>query len=237
MAISSAPLNNDGIDTQTALQRKGTIQPLSNVASKTEVSYVTHISAAGQALLALDTFQDFSNKIQNDRAFRTPRYLQNIAESVVNSLNTLRTWLTAAAGARNRYAANSAKTLEVIDRAVTSSDANLSALKRVGIERQSDGNFVLNPAVVAKAYSENADDAFSAIIGFTSKVSRVPETPLSLSQKQGNEVQQVQEPESDTDNKVTIDIALQQRLAAAFADAGAFTARKAVYLYQTVDSI
>ncbi len=238
MAISSAPLNSDSIDTQTALQRKGSVQSLSGAASKTEGSYVTHISAAGQAMLALDNFQSFSEKIQSPSAFRTPRYLQNMAEGVVSSLNTLRSWLSAAASVKSRYAASSAKTLEAIDKAVTGNEASLAALKKVGVERQSDGTFAVNPAQIVKAYTENADGAFSAIVGFATTVSKAPDVQPLAQRRQEEEVRaQTAQPGDAGDNTVTIDFALQQRLAAALAEAGAFSSRKAVYLYQTVDAI
>lgn len=238
MAISSAPLNSDSIDAQTALQRRGSVQSLSGAASKTEGSYVTHISAAGQAMLALDNFQSLAEKIQNPSAFRTPRYLQNVAEGVVNSLNTLRNWLSAAASIKSRYAASSAKTLEAIDKVVTGNESSLAALKKVGVERQSDGTFAVNPALVAKAYTENADGAFSAIAGFASTVSQAPDVQPLVQRRQQEEIRaQAVQPDTNGDNTVTIDFALQQRLAAALAEAGAFSSRKAVYLYQAVDAI
>lgn len=236
MAISSAPLNSDSIDAQSALQRKGAVKPLSGVPGKNEGSYVTHISPAGQAMLALDNFQTLAEKIQNPNTFRTPRYLQNMAEGVVNSLNTLRSWLTTAATVKSRYAASSAKTLEAIDKATTGNDAGLAALRKLGVERQGDGNFAFNPNQLAKAYSENADNAFATIAGFATTVSKAP-TLQPLEQRRQEEEVRAQRAQPEGSGSVTIDFALQQRLAAALAEAGAFSSRKAVYLYQTVDSI
>lgn len=234
MAISSAPLNSDSIDTQTALQRKGSVQSLSGTASKTEGSYVTHISPAGQAMLALDNFQTYAEKIQTSSSFRSPRYLQGMVEGVVNSLNTMRSWLAAAASVKSRYAASSAKTLEAIDKASTSNEASLAALKKLGVERQKDGNFVVNPNQLAKAYGENADDAFAAVVGFASMVSKAPDVqPLA----QRRQEEDIRAQSSQPEGAVTIDFALQQRLAQALAEAGAYSSRKAVYLYQAVEAI
>lgn len=236
MAISSTPLNSDSIDTQTALQRKGGVQPLSGAASKAEGSYVTHISAAGQAMLALDNFQTYAEKIQTPSSFRTPRYLQNMVEGVVESLNTLRSWLSAAATIKSRYTANSAKTLQAIDKAVTSNDASLTALKKLGVERKADGNLVVNPAQLVKAYGDNPDGAFAAVVGFAASVSKAPDVQ-PLMQRREEEAARVQSAQQAENSTVTIDFALQQRLAAALAEAGDFSARKAVYLYQAVESI
>jgi hypothetical protein len=237
MAISSAPLNSDSIDTQTALQRKGSVQSLAGAASKTEGSYVTHISAAGQAMLALDNFQTYAEKIQTTSSFRTPRYLQNMVEGVVESLNTLRGWLSAAASVKSRYTASSAKTLEAIDKAVTSNEANLAALKRLGVERKADGSFAVNPAQVVKAYGDNPENAFATVVGFAASVSKAPDVqPLTQRREEENARAQSAQAQSE-DATVTIDFALQQRLAAALAEAGTFSSRKAVYLYQTVESI
>lgn len=237
MAISSTPLNSDSIDTQTALQRKGGVQPLSGAASKTEGSYVTHISAAGQAMLALDNFQTYAEKIQNPSSFRTPRYLQSMVEGVVDSLNTLRSWLSAAASIKSRYTASSAKTLQAIDKAVTSNDASLTALKKLGVERKADGNFVVSPAQVVKAYGDNPDGAFAAVVGFAASVSKAPDVQPLMQRREEEVAARVQSAQQVEGSTVTLDFALQQRLAAALAEAGDFSARKAVYLYQTVESI
>jgi hypothetical protein len=114
----------------------------------------------------------------------------------------------------------------------------LAALKKVGVERQSDGTFAVNPAQVVKAYTENADGAFSAIVGFATTVSKAPDVQPLAQRRQEEEIRaQTAQPGDAGDNTVTIDFALQQRLAAALAEAGAFSSRKAVYLYQTVDAI
>lgn len=237
MAISSAPLNTDGIsdsiDAQSALQRKGPVQGIAGRQAKTEGSYVTHISAAGQAMLALDNFQANAEKISSSPAFKTPRYLITVVQGVVSSLNTMMDWLSAAANVKSRYSAASAKTLEAVNKAVNSNEGALAALKKIGVEKQKDGHFAFNPTQIAKAYSEGPDNAFSAITGFATSVSRAPGVqPLKA------ETPQVQAQEvGESDGRVTMDLALQQRLAQALAEAAAYTSRKAVSLYQTVESI
>lgn len=233
MAISSAPLNSDSIDAQSALQRKGSVRGVSEAGSKVEGSYVTHISAAGQAMLALDNFQTNAEKISNSTTFKTPRYLITVVQGVVSSLNTMMDWLSAAAGVKSRYSAASAKTLEAVQKAVNGNESALAALKGLGVEKQKDGHFAFNPVQIAKAYTENPDNAFAAITGFAVSVSHAPGVQPLKPEISPPQTQVVNE----EDGMVTLDLVLQQKLAQALADAGAFTSRKAVSLYQTVESI
>lgn len=231
MAISSAPLNSDSIDAQSALQRQGAVKGIATKPAREEGSYVTHISPAGQAMLALDNFQANAEKISNSTSFKTPRTLINVVQGVVSSLNTMMDWLSAAASVKSRYSAASAKTLEAVGKAVNSNEGALAALKKLGVEKQADGHFAFNPTQIAKAYSESPDNAFSTITGFATAVSRAPGVqPLKA------EIPQAQAP-NVVDGAVSIDQTLQQRLAQALAEAAAYTSRKAVSLYQTVDAI
>lgn len=233
MAISSAPLNSDSIDAQSALQRRGAVQGVAAKPAREEGSYVTHISAAGQAMLALDNFQANAEKISNSSSFKTPRYLITVVQGVVSSLNTMMDWLSAAASVKSRYSAASAKTLEAVGKAVNGNESALAALKKLGVEKQGDGHFAFNPTQIAKAYSESPDNAFATITSFATSVSRAPGVqPLKpeIPQTQAQTV-------NETDGMVSIDLALQQKLAQALAEAGAFTSRKAVSLYQTVEAI
>jgi len=246
MAISSTPVS-DGIDPQSALQRRTPVPGVRgarNVGPGGEVSYVSNISTTGLAMLALDNFQSSAATFKNSNAYRTVRYLQTIAQGVVTSLNSLRDVLSQASTLRNKYSAGLGQALAAINNAVSSASVNLSALQQVGVEKNADGRFSVNTNQVIKAFNEDGGvKAFSTITDFAYNVSTAAEPPEKLLGKQAAGPQSAGvtsgsgTDDEDTDTEV-INNDLQQRLRDAFATSvGGYTASKAVNLYSTVEAI
>lgn len=241
MAITSAPL--DSIDAQSALQRKG-VPPSAGVRgtqpAASDASFVSNISPAGQAMLALDNFQSSAETFKSSASYRTIRYLQVVVQGVVGSLNSLRNVLTAAATTRSRYSAAMGSILEAIDR--SAADGNLVALQQVGIQRNSNGSFSINQEQVIKAYNEDGANAFSTVVDFAYKVSKAPPVLLPSDNRRPQVVtasemndEFAQTPaEAAAAKENDKDAGMLQRIAAQLADVGDYTARKAVSIYRTV---
>jgi hypothetical protein len=241
MAITSAPL--DGIDAQSALQRKN-VPPSSGArgaqAGATDASFVSHISPAGQAMLALDKFQESAEIFKSSGTYRTVRYLQVMVQGVVGSLNALRNTLTTAATTRSRYSAAMGSILEAIDR--TAAGSKLDVLRKVGIERNTSGSFSINAEQVVKAFNEDSASAFSAVTDFAYNVSKAPPVVLASDNRRPQLVtatemnaEFAQTPaETAAAKESDRDVGMLQRIAAQLADVGDYTARKAVSIYRTV---
>jgi hypothetical protein len=240
MAITSAPL--DGIDAQSALQRKA-VPPAIGVrgaqAGASDASFVSHISPAGQAMLALDNFQSSAETFNNSGTYRTVRYLQVMVQGVVGSLNALRNVLTTAATVRSRYSAAMSTVLEAIDR--TAANVDMTALRKVGIERSNSGSFSVNSEQVVKAFNEDSVTAFSAVTDFAYKVSKAPPVVLPSDDRKPQLVtaREMNEefsspPTAVVGTEAANDTGMLQRLAAQLTEVGDFTARKAVNVYRTV---
>ncbi|HEY7987246.1 MAG TPA: hypothetical protein VIE17_10065 [Methylophilaceae bacterium] len=244
MAISSTPVS-DGIDAQSALQRRAPVPGVRgarNVGPGGEVSYVSNISTTGLAMLALDNFQSSAATFKNSNAYRTVRYLQVVAQGVVSSLNGLRDVLSQASALRNKYSAGLGQALSAINNALSGSSVNLSALQQMGVEKGSDGRFSVNTNQVIKAFNEDGAKAFSTITDFAYNVSTAAEPPEKLLGKQTvgpqNSGVTVGSGNEDDDDTAVINDDLQQRLRDAFAaSVGGYTASKAVNLYSTVEAI
>ncbi|HEY8085011.1 MAG TPA: hypothetical protein VIE69_05350 [Methylophilaceae bacterium] len=244
MAISSTPVS-DGIDPQSALQRKTPVpgtRGARNVGPAGEVSYVSNISTTGLAMLALDNFQTSAATFKNSNSYRTVRYLQVVAQGVVSSLNGLRDVLSQASSLRNKYSAGLGQALSAINNALSGTSVNLSALQQVGVEKSADGRFSVNTNQVIKAFNEDGAKAFSTITDFAYNVSTSAETPEKLLGKPGgittSQGSGATVGGSADDSTETINDDLQQRLRDAFAaSVGGYTANKAVNLYSTVEAI
>jgi hypothetical protein len=242
MAILSTPVS-DGIDPQSALQRKTPapgVRGARNVGPGGEVSYVSNISTTGQAMLALDNFQSSAAGFKNSSAYRTVRYLQVVAQSVVGSLNSLRDVLSQASTLRNKYSAGLSQALSAINNVLNGSSVDLSALQQVGVEKNADGRFSVNTNQVIKAFNDNGTNAFSTITDFAYNVSTAAESPEKMLGNQPAVVSQGSGTATidNADDTAVIDDDLQQRLRDAFAaSVGGYTANKAVNLYATVEAI
>ncbi|MFM9912313.1 MAG: hypothetical protein ACKVN9_02120 [Methylophilaceae bacterium] len=241
MAITSAPL--DSIDAQSALQRKS-VPPSAGVrgtqAATSDASFVSNISPAGQAMLALDKFQESAEVFKNSGSYRTVRYLQVMVQGVVGSLNALRNTLTTAATTRSRYSAAMGSILNAIDKSVGEGD--LTALRQVGIERNKNGGFAINQEQVVKAFNEDSVTAFSAVTDFAYKVSKAPpillpsdnRRPQIVTASEMNDEFAQTPAETAAAKESDRDVSMLQRIAAQLADVGDYTARKAVSIYRTV---
>jgi hypothetical protein len=242
MAISSTPLNSDGIDAQSALQRKTPIPGVRGARAGSgsgEVSYVSNISPSGFAMLALDNFKTSAEAFKNSGAYRTVRYLQVMAQSVVGSLNGLRDILSQASALRNKYSTGIKQALDSINGVLDSGAVNLSALAKVGVQKDADGRFSVNANQVVKAFNEDGANAFATISDFAYDVSKAPDPPEKILGQSTDTASSQEAASGDgTNDVVNVNVDLQQRLRDAFAAAiGSFTARKAVSLYETVESI
>lgn len=242
MAISSTPLNSDGIDAQSALQRKTPVPGVRGARAGIgggEVSYVSNISPSGFAMLALDNFKTSAETFKNSGGYRTVRYLQVIAQSVVGSLNGLRDILSQASALRNKYSSGIKQALDSINSVLDSNSVNLAALQKVGVQKNADGSFSVNTDQVVKAFNEDGANAFATITDFAYNVSKAPDPPEKiLGQSTDISSGQAIASGDGANNVENLNVDLQQRLRDAFAAAiGSFTARKAVSLYETVESI
>ncbi len=241
MAITSAPL--DGIDAQSALQRKS-VPPSTSArgaqAGVSDASFVSNISPAGQAMLALDNFQNSAETFKTTASYSTARYLQVVVQGVVGSLNALRNVLTTAATTRSRYSAAMGSILQAIDR--SAADGDLAALQQVGIQRNTNGNFSINQDQVVKAYNEDGAKAFSTVVDFAYKVSKAPPVALPSDNRRPQVVtasemndEFAQTPaETAAAKESDRDAGMLQRIAAQLVNVGDYTARKAVNIYRTV---
>jgi hypothetical protein len=240
MAITSAPL--DSIDAQSALQRKS-VPPSSGIrgaAVGSDASFISTISPAGHAMLALDNFQTSAETFNNSGTYRTVRYLQVMVQGVVGSLNALRNILTTATNTRSRYSAAMGSVLEAIDR--TAANGDLVALRKVGIERSANGSFSVNSEQVVKAFNEDSPTAFSTVTDFAYKVSKAPPAVSSSDDRRPQRVTASEmndefagvPAEAAVTQENASDAGMLQRLAAQLTEVGGYTARKAVSVYRTV---
>ena len=239
MAIASTPLNSDGIDPQSALQRRTPVPGVRGAraaGAAGESSYISNISATGFAMLALDNFQASAENLKNAGGFRTARYLQTVVQGVANSLNGLRDILEKASALRNRYSAGISQALSALNKTLNGDSIDLPSLQSIGVTKDDDGRFSVNTNQVTKAFGEDSSKAFSTIADFAYKVSKAPEPPEKIL---GKAVEPVPETSGNgADDTETINTNLQQRLREAFAAAtSGYTAIKAVNLYETVEAI
>ena len=242
MAISSAPLNSDSIDAQSALQRRGAVPGVRGATAGTDASFISNISPAGQAMLALDNFKASAETFKNSGSYRTVRYLQVVVQGVVGSLNALRNVLGTATATRSKYSAAMGSVLQSIDKTTAASE--LSALSKVGVVRNANGSFSIDQTQVIKAFNEDGANAFATVVDFAYQVSKAPPDIFPTDERRPERVTASDMNEAPRTpaqlaaaKEESPDTSMLQRLAAQLSEVGSYTARKAVNIYRTVYSL
>ena len=129
-----------------------------------------------------------------------------------------------------------------IGKAFSSNDGtSLSALQKLGIERQSDGSFSISQKTLEKNFQDNRQGLVGTLAGVADRVSKAIDKQLSNIGLFGKKMENLSPGASASTvaphhGQLDVQKSYQQRLASQLANAGGYVARNAVATYLNVAS-
>lgn len=187
MAITSVSLlNSNGVDASLAKLREGSLQEFAAAQAQSSSSSITHISVSGKALISLDSLQASATAIKNSDVPPTVADFKILVSGVVGAINAVRQSVANASSSSGSLASTLRKRLESVDQVTSKGQDLVSALRKIGVERQGDGEFAVNQKRLAKALREDGKGAFSTLADFASKLTQAADAKKAEGDKEAD---------------------------------------------------
>lgn len=222
-----------------------TTQQIQQAASQTQ------LSASGKVRLSLEDLQSKAQALKDFSRKPTVNDFKALAQGFVQSVNNLRKTVddaTSAAANKQKPSNADVRALnaksEVSKALVGPGDASLTALGKLGIDRQKDGSFSINSKNLDNALNNDRAGTLNAFAALADRVGNTIDKQLPSNGSNGNKVQNLNSRTNESDYSGTQSRqqfenqrVSEQRFASQQISAGGYVARKAVTTYFSVASM